>query len=86
MKRSLWRRVGLQVSVLAGGGCLIASSGLTCAGFASDVLLSSIDMCFLFDCNNGAIGGLIDFCADVDVTDPATDGDLGNFFTDCPDN
>ena len=74
------------MSVLGGGGCLIASSGLTCAGFASDVLLSSIDMCFLFDCNNGAIGGLIDFCADVEVTDPEDGGDLGNFFTDCPDN
>lgn len=32
------------------------------ARLIGDTALSSINFCFVFDCQNGAIGGLIDFC------------------------
>jgi hypothetical protein len=84
VRRTLIKRIGLNLAIFAGGGVMFAGSELSCAGFGSDVLFSSIDMCFLFDCNNGAIGGLIDFCSDVVITDPAAGAAGGNFFTDCP--
>lgn len=84
MRRSVIKRMGLSLGILLGGGVTFAGPGLSCAGFASDVLFSSVDMCFLFDCNNGAIGGLIDFCSEVSITDPQSDADTNNFFTDCP--
>jgi hypothetical protein len=47
---------------------------------AGEMSMSSVDFCFLFDCQNGAIGGLIDPCGNpplfADCGD-GTDGDDG---------
>ena len=45
-----------------------------CVGFAGDQALQAFDFCFLFDCQNGALGGLLDPCA----------GGTANLFVDCP--
>ena len=60
------------------GGVLFSTNG-TNAGLAScqaSAALSSIDFCFVFDCGNGAFGGLLQFC---NVSSDGTD-----IFDDCP--
>jgi len=57
-----------------------------CTSFLSDQLLRTTDFCFLFDCQNGAFGGLFDPCPqNVLIADP-TSGVEGNsnLFVDCP--
>ena len=69
------RIVGLMV--IAAVGMLFNA---TCIGFAGEQFLRTVDFCFLFDCQNGALGGLIDPC-------PGTlnsDGSTTNLFVDCP--
>ncbi|MCK4660410.1 MAG: hypothetical protein KAV82_12880 [Phycisphaerae bacterium] len=43
-------------------GMVFAGSGLACASLAFDQAAESADFCFLFDCRQGAYGGLVDFC------------------------
>lgn len=43
-------------------GMLFAGSGLACASMAFDQSATSVDFCFLFDCAQGAYGGLVRFC------------------------
>jgi hypothetical protein len=50
-----------------------------CISFASDEVQRSVNFCFLFDCQNGALGGLIDFCPNA-----TGDTSTGNTFVDCP--
>ena len=52
----------------------------TCASFASEQVFRTVDFCFLFDCQNGAFGGLIDPCPDPGTGDDSTI----NLFVDCP--
>lgn len=57
-----------------------------CIAFGADQALRSIDFCFLFDCQNGALGGLVQPCPFVtDPTQPDENG-IGNAntFVDCP--
>ena len=44
---------------------MLASGDLSCASLGFESALSSTNFCFLFNCNEGAFGGLIDFCAPV---------------------
>jgi hypothetical protein len=50
------------------GGLLMAAGGYTfqigtgCASFGGEQVLIATDFCFIFDCNNGAFGGLIQPC------------------------
>jgi hypothetical protein len=57
-------------------GVLLAQSGLACASLFGEQTLAATDFCFIFDCQNGALGGTIDFCSDSTL-ESAT-------FTDCP--
>jgi hypothetical protein len=59
--------------VLAAAGTLFVSGNLTCASFFANSAQSSVDFCFVFDCQNGAIGGLIDPCSNT-----------YRVFVDCP--
>lgn len=74
--RGLKRRWLLYLAMAAGGGTVFqaGSNGayVRCAGDAS---LTSINFCFVFDCQNGAFGGAIEFCGD----EPGDD-----LFADCP--
>jgi hypothetical protein len=62
--------VGISGAFAAGGG------GLGCTSMFGEEALGMFDSCFLFDCQNGAIGGLIDFCSNSPVESV--------LFTDCP--
>ena len=77
-RRSITVRAGDQVK----RGDKIGAMGLS----GADQALRSIDFCFLFDCQNGALGGLVQPCPFVaDPTQPDENG-IGNAntFVDCP--
>ena len=92
------RRYGSRILVAAGlvtsGAYLCASGTLGCGSLAADAAISAVDMCFIFDCTNGAIGGLLDPCEEVGGPDGGGDegggagagvgADVSTFFADCP--
>ena len=59
-------RMVVLLGLVATSGMLFAGSGLACTSLTFDQAAASVDFCFLFDCQNGAIGGLVDFCDAVD--------------------
>jgi len=84
-------RILVAMGVLLSGAYLCASGTLGCGSLAADSAVSAMDMCFIFDCTGGAIGGLIDPCAYVGGSDRGGDeGGVGAeetggpFFADCP--
>jgi len=80
--RSKAIRASLVLLLVGGAGILFAGSGAACTSFTSEAALSTVDFCFLFDCQFGAIGGLVDPCASVDGPGTVQNG---QFFVDCPD-
>ncbi|NOT01088.1 MAG: hypothetical protein HOP29_10715 [Phycisphaerales bacterium] len=88
MKRSLWRRLKVKLAIVGGAGVLLVSPDLGCISLGFSGLASSTNFCFLFNCNEGAIGGLIDFCGPtrflsfVGGPQAAADSPL---LADCPD-
>lgn len=64
--RSRCVRTFVMLGLVATAGMLFAGSGLACTSMAFDQAARSFDFCFLFDCTQGAYGGLIDFCDQVD--------------------
>lgn len=71
--RSRTRRAALTLALLAGGGFLMAGPGTSCSSFFGESAFVSTDFCFIFDCQNGILGGTVEPCA----TDQP-------FFVDCP--
>ena len=60
-------RVLVTLGLVTTTGILFSSgSGAACANFVANPAQSSVNFCFLFDCQNGAYGGLIQFCNPVD--------------------
>lgn len=51
------------------GGVIGGERGLGCGRFASNTLASSIDFCFLLDCENGFFGGIVDPCGTASTAD-----------------
>jgi len=62
--RSGIRRMMVVVALVGISGAFAASGGgLGCTSMFGEQALEMFDSCFLFDCQNGAIGGLVDFCS-----------------------
>lgn len=66
--RSRRVRMCVMLGLVATTGMLFAGSGLACTSLALDQAASSVDFCFLFDCTQGAYGGLVEFCNEADPT------------------
>jgi len=79
------------LAMFFGGATLFQSVGFTTTGtnpscyrFTSNGVLSATNFCFLFDCQNGFFGGLVDPCADPSQgatfldCQGAISGDTGN--------
>ena len=74
------------------GAYLCASGNLACGSFAADAAVSGADMCFMFDCTDGILGGVFDPCAPIGGSDSGSTGggegagtaSGGPFFADCP--
>lgn len=60
--RSQFRRKLTVIGLLLSTGVLFAGSAVNCASFGLESTLSTLDFCFLLDCQNGAFGGLVDPC------------------------
>ena len=88
-------RLWVGACLVFSGAYLFQSGNLSCGSFFTEAAISSVDMCFIFDCTNGIFGGVIDACSQVQGSDsgggegqtgaPGTEAG-GNFFTDCPDD
>lgn len=84
-------RATMALTLILGGGYAFMNNGLGCASFAGETVLGTVDFCFLFDCVDGAIGGLIQPCDEANDSfgnrvprDPTTPGQAGRIFEDCP--
>ena len=84
--RSRFRRTAKAVALVIGGGFLMAGPGTGCLEFGAESALVATDFCFIFDCQNGFLGGSVDPCPnptnadDNAVFSPPT----GPVFSDCP--
>ena len=85
MQKSLRRTVMGAAVVLAGGLLMAPSTG--CLSFIAESALTSTDFCFIFDCQNGLLGGTIDPCSGRRDPGSGTGNEipLGPFLADCPD-
>lgn len=83
------RRVRTIAALAAGlsvGAVVFAGPSSGCSSFVAEMALSAADFCFIFDCQNGILGGTIDPCPPADQNTgfpnfPPT----GPVFVDCPD-
>ena len=79
--RKRLHRVFIAAGCLSAGGFLLAGPGTGCSSFLTESALTSAEFCFIFDCQNGLLGGSIDPCSGADPADQS--GELP-LFTDCP--
>lgn len=85
--RTNFRRVSVTVALLAGSGFLLAGPATSCTSFTGRSLLTATDFCFIFDCQNGILGGTVDPCSGIGSGDTTVEGDTAlPVFTDCPTN
>lgn len=91
MKRSSWKKTPFKAAALIAAGTVFQIGNVGCTSFFANAGLSSMDFCFLLNCNDGALGGLIDFCAPINFASfvgtgtggPVQTGDTP-FLADCP--
>lgn len=70
-------RIQTVLLLVGAAGMLLGThAGLGCASLFGEQAMRMADMCFIFDCQNGAFGGTIDFCSNSNGESPT--------FTDCP--
>ena len=82
MRRKL-RRVAAVAAIISAGGMLMQTSNFACESFAGESLFTATDTCFIFDCQNGAFGGLLQPCGVALNPNPADPLSSGPFFSDC---
>jgi hypothetical protein len=70
------KRLVAVLVLVSAAGVLMVESGLACASLFGEQALAATDFCFIFDCQNGALGGTIRFCSNSPNESPT--------FNDCP--
>lgn len=85
--RSRIHRIGMAAAMTLGGGLLFAGPGTGCGSFLVETALATADFCFIFDCQNGILGGTIDPCPPLDATsgESVLTPPTGPIFVDCPE-
>lgn len=61
--RSRSHRIAALVAIAAGGGYLLTGPNTGCMSFMAESTITAADFCFIFDCQNGILGGTIDPCS-----------------------
>lgn len=81
------RVLAMTTALALGGAFLVAGPSTGCLGYSIESALATADFCFIFDCQNGILGGTIDPCPPVDdsVVDPTLSPPTGPVFVDCPE-
>jgi len=64
--RTRSRKVIAAITVLAASGILTTGPGTTCSSYVGESAMFATDFCFIFDCQNGILGGTIDPCSGAD--------------------
>lgn len=83
--RAQYRRISAVVALLGGCGFLLTGPATTCSSFTGRTALVAADFCFIFDCQNGILGGTIDPCTGMNSGDQTVEGETAlPLFTDCP--
>jgi len=81
------KKTGVIVGLLTGSGYLLSGPATSCTSFTGRSALVSADFCFIFDCQNGIIGGTFDPCGGIGSGDATVEGNTAlPVFTDCPTN
>ena len=80
MRASL-RRWAVGLAAMATAGAVYQTG---CMAFSGDQVLRSVDFCFIFDCQNGLFGGVIDPCNNNVFLDGRSSTGNANTFVDCP--
>lgn len=55
--RSRARKMMAAISVLAASGILMSGPGTGCSSYVAETIFTAADMSFIFDCQNGILGG-----------------------------
>lgn len=85
--RSRIRKVIATISLLAASGFVTSGPGTSCSNFVGETALVAVDLCFIFDCQNGILGGTIDPCSGIGSGNQTVEGQTQQpLFTDCPTN
>jgi hypothetical protein len=76
--------MAISASLMAGGGVIFASTNTGCVTFGAESLLTTMDFCFIFNCN-GILGGTIDPCTGIGSGNSTVESENAlPLFTDCP--
>ncbi len=75
------RRIMTAVGLALGGAFLFSGAGTGCMSFTAESGLTSTNFCFIFDCQNGILGGTIDPCAGIGIDDRSGQEPM---LVDCP--
>ena len=77
-------RIVAAVGLVLLGASLLSGPGTGCVPFFGDSTLAAADFCFIFDCQNGLLGGTIDPCATTNSVGQGATFQRPPFFADCP--
>jgi hypothetical protein len=81
------RRAIAAVTAMTAGGYLTAGPGTSCSSYLGESAFVATDFCFIFDCQNGILGGTIDPCSGIGSGNNTVEGEIAlPLFTDCPFN
>ena len=85
--RSRARKMIAAISLLAASGFVMSGPGTGCTNYIGQSALITTDLCFIFDCQNGILGGTIDPCSGIGSGNQTFEGQTQPpLFTDCPIN
>jgi hypothetical protein len=85
--RSHARKAIAAMTLLAGSGFVMSGPGTSCSSYIVKSGFVATDMCFIFDCQNGILGGTIDPCSGIGSGNQTGEGQTRPpLFTDCPTN
>jgi hypothetical protein len=66
--RARIRRTAATLTLVLGGAYVMAGTSYGCDTHFYESFVTGVDFCFVFDCQNGALGGTLDPCAGVGDT------------------
>ena len=81
--RRKFHRFAAAAAIFGAGGMLMQTSNFACESYAGESLFTATDTCFIFDCQNGAFGGLLQPCGVALNPNPIDPLSGGPFFSDC---
>ncbi|MBI4717429.1 MAG: hypothetical protein HY763_06470 [Planctomycetes bacterium] len=81
-----FRKAATVAAMVTASGYLLSGPATSCTSFTGRSALIAADFCFIFDCQNGLLGGTLDPCSGIGSGNQTPEGDTAPpLFTDCPD-